>query len=117
LLVTVNVNTWQTRPVGPLMLGDSELSGSPDGRLFAFNGTVSQVDPSSAAVLATFNAVNLPVGTGWAFAYWGGDFFLFTGQGVSSTVTRFRPTDNSLVNVATLRGEVIVGAGVSTCAP
>jgi hypothetical protein len=45
-----------------------------------------------------------------------GDFYLFTAPGGSSIVTRFRPSDGSLVQVATL-SQTIVGAGVSTCAP
>ncbi|MGH7281076.1 MAG: hypothetical protein ACRELY_06100, partial [Polyangiaceae bacterium] len=52
---------------------------------------------------------------GWAFGFWGGDFYTFTGGG-PSTVTRFRPSDKSIVQVATYPSE-IVGAGVSTCAP
>jgi hypothetical protein len=35
----------------------------------------------------------------------------------SSIVTRYRPSDGSIVQVATAPGLTIVGAGVSTCAP
>jgi outer membrane protein assembly factor BamB len=116
-LAAVDMTTWRTMFVGTWSLGLSELSGSPDGRLFAFVGsTVSQVDPSTAGVLATIAVVHLDVGAGWAFAYWGGDFYLFTAPNGSSIVTRFRPSDGSLVQVASL-SQIIVGAGVSTCAP
>ena len=62
-------------------------------------------------------------GRGWAFAFWGGDFYLFTcpfsgptQSCTSSRVTRFRPGDKSITQVGSYRG-IIVGAGVSTCAP
>jgi hypothetical protein len=54
---------------------------------------------------------------GWAFAFWGGDFYTFTAPGDTSTVVqRFRPSDGTVVQVASL-SLVVVGAGVSTCAP
>ncbi len=61
-----------------------------------------------------------PSGGGWAFGFWGGEFYLFTTNttdpSLSSIVTRFDPGDQSQVTVASLP-ETIVGAGVSTCAP
>ena len=55
-------------------------------------------------------------GQGWAFAFWGGDFYMFHAPNGNSIVTRYRPSDDSLTQVATLPS-IIVGAGVSTCAP
>jgi len=57
-------------------------------------------------------------GGSWAFAFWGGDFYTFTAQDLNagSVVTRFRPSDGSIVQVGHT-AESIVGAGVSTCAP
>lgn len=54
--------------------------------------------------------------SGYAFAIWGGDFYLFTAPFDGTIVTRFRASDGSIVQVAT-SPQVIVGAGVSTCAP
>ena len=50
---------------------------------------------------------------------WGGDFWFYTqGNGVGSTVTHYKyATDKSYVNAVADTGFVIVGAGVSTCAP
>ena len=112
--------------VGPYSqtLGRSELTGTRDGRLFAFSldttagSNLSEIDPTSARVVSS---VHLAVGTpnsAWAGAFYGGDFYLFTTPppGVGTTVTRYRPADGSLVVVSTLT-ETVVGAGVSTCAP
>ena len=101
----------------------AELTGTGDGRLFAFyspaanagDSFVGEVDKTTAAIIAT-NHVNLPLGRGWAFGFWGGDFYLFTAPSGSSIVTRYRPSDQSLTPVGAYPG-VIVGAGVSTCAP
>jgi hypothetical protein len=68
--------------------------------------------------VATLPGVDL--GGAWAFAFWGGDFYLFTapgGNGTSSLVTRYRPSDGSVTQVAMAPGVTIVGAGVSPCAP
>jgi hypothetical protein len=126
-LATVDLQTFQTSVVGPLALQAAELTGTGDGRLFSFYSTdstssataIAQVDPTTAMVVANSNLTDLPQGTGWAFGFWGGDFYLFTaplGSSSMSTVTRFSPNDGSQTTVATL-SEEIVGAGVSTCAP
>ena len=101
-----------------------ELTSSDDGKLYAYNidesgsgGWLLQIDKATAEILeATF----LPIGEGasaLAFAYWGGDFYIFTApQGEGTTVTRYRPSDGTTTVVATLL-EAVVGAGVSTCKP
>jgi hypothetical protein len=100
----------------------AELTGTGDGRLYAFyrddnvGGTgIAEIDKTSAKLLGADPLKTLDMGNGWAFAFWGGDFYLFTGSG-SSVVNRYRPSNKSLVQVATYNG-LIVGAGVSTCAP
>jgi hypothetical protein len=48
------------------------------------------------------------------------DFYTFTapqGRSTSSVVTRYRPSDGTIVQVASTPGLTIMGAGVSTCAP
>jgi hypothetical protein len=124
VLATLDVATFQVGVVGALTVSQAELTGTGDGRLFAFyaSGTssaIEQLDPATATVVANSNLVNLPQGKGWAFGFWGGDFYLFTTPGatvVQSQVTRFRPSDGSQTLVASL-STTVVGAGVSTCAP
>ncbi len=103
-------------------IGRSELTGTGDGRLFAFSlepdggSTFAQIDPGDASVLTLWP---LPIGVpsdAFAVAFWGGDFYIFTAPEATTTVTRYRPADGSMVTVTTLP-ETIVGAGVSTCAP
>ncbi|MBL8607703.1 MAG: hypothetical protein JNL38_10300 [Myxococcales bacterium] len=77
---------------------------------------VGQIDKTNARVVAESALPTVEQGQGWAFAFWGGDFYLFTAPGGGSTVTRFRPADGSVTAVGSWPS-VIVGAGVSTCAP
>jgi hypothetical protein len=99
----------------------AELTGTGDGRLFAFyqrspGSAIAQVDKATARVIAESPLPNIEQINHWAFAFWGGDFYTFTGPDGSTEVNRFRPADNSVTRVTTL-GASIVGAGVSTCAP
>ncbi len=102
-----------------------ELTGTGDGRLFSFYATtpegpvsaIVQIDKTNASVISEDVLPSVTQGSGWAFGFWGGDFYMFTApDGASSIVTRFRPSDGSTTQVATYP-EIIVGAGVSTCAP
>ena len=99
----------------------AELTGTGDGRLFGFyqkptGSAIAQIDKSNGNVIAESPLPTVDQGTHWAFGFWGGDFYTFTGPGGVTQVTRFRPSDGSVVVVGQLADE-IVGAGVSTCAP
>jgi hypothetical protein len=103
----------------------AELTGTGDGRLYGFytkenavGSFIGEIDKQSARVVGETQLRDVDQGSGWAFAYWGGDFYLFTDPDGSqaSRVTRYRPSDNSTAVVANL-GTLVVGAGVSTCAP
>jgi hypothetical protein len=59
----------------------------------------------------------IDIAGGWAFAFWGGDFYTFTAPSGNTLVQRYRPSDGSVVTVSSLAGRQVVGAGVSTCAP
>jgi len=104
-----------------------ELTGTGAGQLFGFytnpdpTGTGShivQIDPSTGVLLMDYPLqVGMP-NDAWAFAYWGGVFWVFTSPapGGQTTVTRFDPVTRSETTATTL-GATVVGAGVSTCAP
>ncbi len=104
-------------------LSQCELTGTGDGRLFAFclpsqttGSTLAEINTSTAQVIA---ANTLKVGSpndAFAYAFWGGDFWIFTAPGATSTVTQYDPGTKAETVVATL-SSTIVGAGVSTCAP
>jgi hypothetical protein len=139
-LGVLDVTSFQISMVAnitPTNIVSAELTGTGDGRLFAFyaagdcmgnprncsTSAIAQLDPLSGRAIGndTLSALSQTIlsGTsGWAFAFWGNDFYLFTTdpETAGSIVTRFSPTDGSQTRVATLP-ELIVGAGVSTCAP
>jgi len=106
------------------LLQRCELSGTGDGRLFGFcvpnfgNGSqVVELDPATAVVLTSHTLVVGSSNDAFAFAFWGGDFWIFTSDGVVfSTVTKYDPQAQTETTVAMAPLEV-VGAGVSTCAP
>ena len=100
-----------------------ELTGTGAGDLFAFYSTeggaaIAQIDKSTVGSTAQSMLPGVMPTFSWAFAIWGGDFYTFTSLTPNSAtvVTRFRPSDSSLVQVAQFHDQ-IVGAGVSTCAP
>ena len=100
-----------------------ELTGTSDGRLFAFytnavgsGSHILEVDKTTGNQLHDFP---LQVGDptdAYAFGFWGGDFWVFTSDGSTTAVTQFDPTTGT-ETLATTYDDVIVGAGVSTCAP
>lgn len=101
----------------------AEMTGTGDGRLYgAFEGTpyiVAGIDKTTAHIKSQYpqNPIQYPPnGSNFAFAFWGGSFWLFVGPGTSTDVFQFDPTKKSTTKVSSV-GFEIVGAGVSTCAP
>jgi hypothetical protein len=126
-LARIDPATFALTKIGNFVpdIARAELTGTGDGRLFAFytkgvsNGPpsyIGEINTATAQVVAETPFPTVDQGNGWAFAFWGGDFYMFTAPGGGSDVTRYRPADNSVTVVATLPTR-IVGAGVSTCAP
>ena len=122
----IDTTTFKLSILGPfgVTIRRSELTGTGDGRLFAFwpdpmiggGSHLSELSKTTGAVIAQ---TNLPIGEenyAFAFAFWGGDFWIFTGDGALTSVSRYRPSDNT-TTVPTTHASTIVGAGVSTCAP
>jgi hypothetical protein len=108
-------------------IGAPELTGTGDSRLFAYapgniNGPDSQVaelDKATATVLSdVFLDLNQPAISSYAFAFWGGDFYIFgSEQQGTSIVHRYTPGGSLAPPAVAQIGFTIVGAGVSTCAP
>jgi hypothetical protein len=104
-------------------LGDATLWGFYPGLSSAF---VQQIDKTSGG--PTGPQRTIPGGLGgtvaaWAFAQWGGKFYLFVtttdalGLSENSTVRTIDRTTGQYQLVAQNLPYTIVGAGVSTCAP
>jgi hypothetical protein len=110
-----------------------ELTGTGDARLYGyFPGPMSTIAELDKTAGHKIPGREWPAGhisesqqlTGWAFAQWGGQFYVFvttTGFGGRSRVIRVDPDANGGAGEATTVKEsgvpTIVGAGVSTCAP
>lgn len=127
-LARIDLGTWRLTKVGdfqPVVI-NAELTGRGDGRLFGFYAKntdgdppsyIGEIDTATARVVGEKRLDGIGLKGAWAFAFWGGDFYAFTApNGVSSVVTRWRPSNDTVTQVATLPAR-IVGAGVSTCAP
>jgi hypothetical protein len=127
-LATIDTTTFNLNIIGPLQNSEMELTGTGDGRLYGYYtdtfgagqppgfGHILHLDKTSGSTIDQFDIPDMTVGSGWAFGFWGGDFWLFTAPTGTTQVTHFVPATGASSIVATLNDEV-VGAGVSTCAP
>lgn len=102
-----------------------EMTGTGNAELWGFmpdatNARVVQFDKTNGAALKTYMLPTL-AGTmsGYAFAHWGGDFwvFLIKGGELSTTVYQVDGATGTIEGTTPTTGRTIVGAGVSTCAP
>lgn len=113
--------------VGPTAYPTAELTGSGDGQLLAFaavdetSAVLAVLDKTTGAALEHVVLEGVDTGSSFAFAFWGGDVYLFTPgeHGGRSQVTRV-DHDQSDGGGTELyladAGLLISGAGVSTCA-
>lgn len=104
----------------------AELTGRSDGKLFAFfqrtpfgssSPRVSEIDKATGKILSSKDVPGVDVGLGFAFAHWGGDYWLFTAPSGTTVVTDFVYGTGTSTDVVLNAGFKVVGAGVSTCAP
>jgi hypothetical protein len=109
---------------GDLAGQSAELTGTGDGRLFGFfvdsPVKVAQIDKGSGATSNEVSMTGVACPSAWAFSFWGGDFYLYTSPDgtTNSTVTHYTTADGGIdTSYVANAGFVIVGAGVSTCAP
>ncbi len=105
--------------------GWPELTGTGNAELWGFfpsagGARIEKLDKTTGAALTVFQIPSLagePMA--WAFAAWGGDFwiFLMKGSDVQTTVYQVGGTTGQIKGMTSAPGRRIVGAGVSTCAP
>ena len=101
-----------------------ELTGTGDGRLFGYFTTspdvrVAQIDKGTAGILSDNELADFGPPDAWAFTFWGGDFYLYASyNGGVSGVVHYSPSTGA-VDLSYVQDTmmIIVGAGVSTCAP
>jgi hypothetical protein len=132
VLSTLDTTTFELTTIAKFVpsVDAAELTGTGDGRLFAFSPSMAdggsflaQVDPATAKVIGQDPLPGIVQGEGWAFGFWGGNFYTFTTAGTASgptdmmtVVHEFNPATMTVTPITTL-DDTIVGAGVSTCAP
>lgn len=123
-LARIDVTNFKLTPVGDPNVEHAELTGTGGGALYAFYkrsltsppSYIGQVDTTDGQITGEKRLDTIDQGQGWAFAFWGGDFYMFHAPTGSTVVTRYRPANDTVAQVATFPS-IIVGAGVSTCAP
>ncbi|HZO15311.1 MAG TPA: hypothetical protein VFB62_18685, partial [Polyangiaceae bacterium] len=128
-LATIDVATNSLAPIGLYtQLGSSraELTGTGDGRLFGFfpdevPPVVAEIDKTNVTILSVAPQASVEsMNGGFAFAHWGGDFWLFYSTPTNpsgSVVAQYQPALGTTPVVKNDVPFVVVGAGVSTCAP
>ena len=110
--------------IGPVNYNGGELTGTGDGRLFAFAGAnpakLVEYDKTTALPIKTTPLNGLSLTNAFAFAAYAGSFYMFTesnGDATKSKVTFVDGVTYSQSQVVAKAPIRIVGAGVSTCAP
>jgi hypothetical protein len=102
-----------------------DLTGTGAAELWGFfpfrtPAVVQQIDKADGSVSRTQTiSIDFTDTFAWAFAFWGGDFYLFdqTATAASTAIYRLDPDSGTTETVVADTGYTIVGAGVSTCAP
>jgi len=95
-----------------------ELAGTGTGKLFACFSTqpfrIAEINKANGAILSD-KEVGMLQPSSWAYALWRGDYYLFMGNGATTNVLRYRPTDGSTESYVQGAAFAVVGANVSTC--
>jgi hypothetical protein len=117
-LAALDTKTFNLSFLGSLTYGRTELTGR-DKQLFAFSvgsGVIAGLNKTNGATEVVYRTSAVNDRAAFAFAQWGGDFWVFTGD-THSIVTQYSPADDKSAVVVQDTGMLIVGAGSSTCAP
>lgn len=130
-LATLDPNSLQVSPLGTIT-GNPELTGTGNAELWGFfpattGSRIEKINKMTGAPLQTFGNLTVLNGTpaAWAFAFWGGDFWVFLAKQPPglfdppefTTVYQFDAATGTLKGMTPTTNRTIVGAGVSTCAP
>lgn len=128
-LGTLDLASGAVQVLGQLPNQGGEFTGNANGELWGFfpyedPPAVLWLDKSNGGVLRRLDLGTLaPIGSAtsaaWAFAFWGGDFYLFyeVDPPDSSTNVYKLGAEGQFGLYIANTGLRIVGAGVSTCAP
>jgi hypothetical protein len=121
-LGTLNTTTLATTRLYQIA-GNPELTGTGDAKLWgffpdSFNPRIAEINRASGQESNEIPLSTLAgIPTAWAFAFWGGEFWVFLQRTTDQSTIVYRVTKSGSVDSYALPGRTIVGAGVSTCAP
>jgi hypothetical protein len=127
-LAKLDTSAFTATTVGTVS-GWPELTGNSNAELWGWfpsdaNGTttpsVQKLDKTNGHALTTYMLPQLQgMPSAWAFAFWGGDYWIFLAKDLdlSTTVYQIDGTNGSIKGQTPTNTRMIVGAGVSTCAP
>ncbi|MGE0549533.1 MAG: hypothetical protein AB7O24_27210 [Kofleriaceae bacterium] len=124
VMATLDLNTMTATMAGTVQ-GNPELTGTGSAELWGWfpDDNAPRVEHVNKATGAPVQTFALPSLAGepraWAFAFWGGDFWIFLKRSneASTTVHQIDGTTGEVKGSTPAPGRSIVGAGVSTCAP
>jgi len=127
-LGSINPTNMVVNTIGVLPSAEQspELTGTGDAKLYGyFPGStttfVANLDKTNSTRGESWNTTTLDGGaTAWAFAQWGGRFYIFATSGVlipTNTVYELDPATGLTSTAIPASLYRVVGAGVSTCAP
>ena len=127
-LATLSTASFSATPLGNVT-GWPELTGNGNAELWGWfpsdsSGTstprVEQINKMTGTPMKTYPLTSLTgIPMAWAFAAWGGDFWIFYERGTETftTVYQVNGMNGQIKGMTAAPGREIVGAGVSTCAP
>lgn len=127
-LAKLDTGAFTAQTVGSVT-GWPELTGNSNAELWGWfpsdqtgstTPRVEQIDKASGSPVKTYMLPTLQgMPSAWAFAYWGGDYWIFLAKDLdlSTTVYQIDGTNGTIKGTTPTNTRMIVGAGVSTCAP
>ena len=122
-LGALDTDTWTANAIGSMPAGGPEFTGNALGELWGFfpqtnPPKIAQIDKSTGQELVTWPLNDLSSSANaWAFAFWGGDFYIFYKTTSNQSTNVWKVSNGTLQLHMQNTGKRIVGAGVSTCAP
>jgi hypothetical protein len=127
-LAKVDTSSFSATPVGNVT-GWPELTGTGAAELWGWfpsdqtgstTPRIEKLDKTSGSPLTTYMLPTLKgVPGAWAFAFWGGDYWVFLQKDSEpeTTVYQVDGGNGTIKGMTSASGRLVVGAGVSTCAP
>ncbi len=123
----IDRETLLVSELGEVDYARAELTGTGDGRLYAFvddgEARLVRYDTADANELENIPLPGFATTSGFSFAFWGGDVWFFTEASPGAGYSRVTRLDldgsdgGGLTSVVDAAPGYFIGAGVSTCAP